>query len=150
MQPENNSTITFPLIGKTLPDFELEAYLPVGDKLSKLKLGSFKGKWLVILFYPSNFTYVCPTELEEAAEYYSKFKKLGAEILSVSTDSAFAHKAWHDNSEAIKKIKFPMIADPTGKLLPYAWYIYRGRRHFSSRYLYHRPRSNHQGIRCSR
>lgn len=116
MQPENNSTITFPLIGKTLPDFELEAYLPVGDKLSKLKLGSFKGKWLVILFYPSNFTYVCPTELEEAAEYYSKFKKLGAEILSVSTDSAFAHKAWHDNSEAIKKIKFPMIADPTGKL----------------------------------
>lgn len=113
---ENNSTLTFPLIGKTLPDFELEAYFPVGDKLSKLKLSSYKAKWLVLLFYPADFTFICPTELSEAADYYTKFQKLGADIISVSTDTAFSHKAWHDNSAAIKKIKFPMAADPTGKL----------------------------------
>lgn len=116
MQPENTSTLTFPLIGKTLPDFELESYFPIGDKISKLKLTSFKGKWLVLLFYPADFTFICPTELSEAADYYTKFQKLGAEIVSVSTDTAFSHKAWHDNSTAIKKIKFPMAADPTGKL----------------------------------
>jgi peroxiredoxin (alkyl hydroperoxide reductase subunit C) len=116
MQQENITTLLFPLIGKTLPDFDLEAYFPVEDKLSKLRLASFKGKWLVILFYPADFTYVCPTELEEAAEYYNQFKKLGAEIVSVSTDTVYSHKAWHDNSTAVKKIKFPMIADPTGKL----------------------------------
>lgn len=116
MLQENDATLAFPLVGKTLPDFELESYFPVGNKMSKLRLGSFKGKWLVILFYPADFTFVCPTELEEAAEYYHKFVKLGAEIVSVSTDTEFSHKAWHDNSTAIKKIKYPMIADPTGKL----------------------------------
>ena len=69
-----------------------------------------------MIFYPADFTFICPTELEEAAEYYEEFKKLDAEILSISTDTVFAHKAWHDTSPTIKKIKFPMLADPTGKL----------------------------------
>jgi len=86
------------------------------EKIKKIKLSDYKGKWLVLLFYPADFTFVCPTELEEAAQYYQEFKKLGAEILSVSTDTVFVHKAWHDNSNAIKKIKFPMIADPAAKL----------------------------------
>lgn len=101
-------------IGQKIPDFELEAYHQ--EKIKKIKLSDYKGKWLVLLFYPADFTFICPTELEEAARYYSEFQKLGAEILSVSTDTVFAHKAWHDNSPSIKKIKFPMIADPTGKL----------------------------------
>lgn len=101
-------------IDQKIPNFELEAYH--NDKVKKIKFSDYKSKWLLLLFYPADFTFVCPTELEEAAQYYKEFQKLGAEILSVSTDTAFVHKAWHDNSPAIKKIKFPMAADPTGNL----------------------------------
>ncbi len=95
-------------------NFELEAFQ--NEEIKKVKLADYKGQWLVLIFYPADFTFICPTELEEAANYYEEFKKLGAEILSVSTDTVFVHKSWHDNSPAIKKIKFPMVADPTGKL----------------------------------
>ena len=71
------------------------------------------GKWSVFVFYPADFTFVCPTELEDLAELYDEFKKLDVEIYSVSTDTHFSHKAWHDTSEAIGKVKYPMIADPT-------------------------------------
>ena len=101
-------------IGQKIPDFELEAFH--NEKTKKIKLSDYKGKWLVLIFYPADFTFICPTELEEAADRYEEFKKLGAEILSVSTDTVFVHKAWHDNSPAIKKVKFPMLADPIGKL----------------------------------
>lgn len=111
---EFDSMIEPPYIGKELPDFEMEAYQ--NGKTKKIRLSSVRGKWLVLLFYPADFTFICPTELEAAAEMYDKFKKEGAEIMSVSTDTVFVHKAWHDNSPSIKKIKFPMIADPTNKL----------------------------------
>jgi peroxiredoxin (alkyl hydroperoxide reductase subunit C) len=101
-------------IGDTVPDFELEAYH--NDDIKKLKLTDYKGKWLVIAFYPADFTFVCPTELRELAEYHEKFKEAGAEIVSVSTDTVYVHKAWHDTSQAINKVKFPMIGDPSGKL----------------------------------
>src|SRR3989338_4370204 len=101
-------------ISDEMMDFEFEALQ--NDEVKKLKLSNYKGLWLVLIFYPADFTFICPTELEEAADHYDKFKKLGAEILSVSTDTVFAHKAWHDNSPAIKKVKFPMVADPTGNL----------------------------------
>lgn len=100
-------------IGQQIPDFELEAYHD--EKVKKIKLSGYRGKWLVLIFYPADFTFICPTELEEAAENYKEFEKLGAEVMSVSTDTVFVHKAWHDHSPAIKKIKFPMLADPTGK-----------------------------------
>lgn len=93
---------------------EFEAYHE--EKIKKIKLKDYKGKWLILIFYPADFTFVCPTELEEAANNYEEFKKLNAEILSVSTDKVYVHKAWHDNSPAIKKIKYPMIADPRGFL----------------------------------
>ncbi|MFH2105434.1 MAG: redoxin domain-containing protein [Parcubacteria group bacterium] len=101
-------------IGQTVPGFTLEGYQ--NEKTKDYSLAGLKGKWVVILFYPADFTFICPTELEEAADNYKKFKDLGAEILSVSTDTVFVHKAWHDNSPAIKKIKYPMLADPTGKV----------------------------------
>ena len=101
-------------IGEKIPDLETEIFHK--NKIKKIKLSSYKGKWLVMLFYPADFTFVCPTELEEAADYYSDFKKLGAEIMSVSTDTAFVHKAWHDNSKSIAKIKYPMAADPSGQV----------------------------------
>ncbi|PIN85668.1 MAG: peroxiredoxin [Candidatus Diapherotrites archaeon CG11_big_fil_rev_8_21_14_0_20_37_9] len=101
-------------IGEKVENFEVLAFHEEAEK--KVKLSDYSGKWIVMLFYPADFTFVCPTELEEAAMLHEDFKKLGAEILSVSTDTVFVHKAWHDNSEAIKKIKYPMLADPTGKL----------------------------------
>jgi peroxiredoxin len=75
-----------------------------------------KGKWSVVFFYPADFTFVCPTELGDLADNYAEFQKLGVEIYSVSTDTHFTHKAWHDTSETIGKIRFPMIGDPTGKI----------------------------------
>ncbi len=74
---------------------------------------SLRGKWSVLFFYPADFTFVCPTELEDLADNYAEFKKLGVEVYSVSTDTHFSHKAWHDTSPAIGKISYPMIADPT-------------------------------------
>ena len=104
-------------IGTKIEEFEFEAYH--NDEIKKMKFSDFEGKWLVLLFYPADFTFVCPTELAEAADLYEAFRKAGAEILSVSTDTAFVHKAWHDQSPAIKKIHYPMVADPTGKLSRY-------------------------------
>ena len=77
---------------------------------------SMKGKWSVVVFYPADFTFVCPTELEDLADNYAEFKKMGVEVYSVSTDTHFAHKAWHDTSDAIKKVNYVMLGDPTGKI----------------------------------
>jgi NADH-dependent peroxiredoxin subunit C len=86
------------------------------NNIIDITLKDYEGKWLILFFYPADFTFVCPTELEEMAAHYDAFTKEGAEILSVSTDTHWVHKAWHDESEAIKKIQFPMVADPTGAL----------------------------------
>ena len=77
---------------------------------------SLNGDWSVFVFYPADFTFVCPTELSDLADHYEELKKLNVEIYAISTDTHFSHKAWHDSSESIKKIKFPMLADPTGAL----------------------------------
>jgi peroxiredoxin len=68
----------------------------------------------VVFFYPADFTFVCPTELGDLADNYAEFQKLGVEIYGVSTDTHFTHKAWHDTSETIGKINYPLVADPTG------------------------------------
>ena len=72
-----------------------------------------KGRWSVFFFYPADFTFVCPTELGDVADLYAEFQKLGVEVYGVSTDTHFTHKAWHDASDTIKKIKYPMVGDPT-------------------------------------
>lgn len=82
----------------------------------KIKLNHYKEQWLILFFYPADFTFVCPTELAELADNYARFRELHTEIVSVSTDTVFVHKAWHDHSQIINKIKFPMLADPTGEL----------------------------------
>lgn len=101
-------------IGDVIPDFELEAYH--NDSIRTLRLSDLRGKWLILFFYPADFTFVCPTELEELAEHYAELQGLNAEVLSVSTDTVYVHKAWHDSSKAVSKIRFPMVADPTGNL----------------------------------
>lgn len=93
-------------------------------KASAFKNGEFvevnsedlQGKWSVFFFYPADFTFVCPTELGDLADHYAEFQKRGVEIYSVSTDTHFTHKAWHDASETIGKIQYTMIGDPTGKI----------------------------------
>jgi len=101
-------------VGKLAPLFEAEAFQD--EEIKRIKLENYRGKWLVLFFYPADFTFVCPTELGDLAEKYPEFQKLGAEILSISTDSVFVHKAWHDQSELIKKIRFPMVADANEKI----------------------------------
>lgn len=100
-------------IGQKIPDFQLDAF--VNNEIKKVNLKDYRGQWLILIFYPADFTFVCPTELEEAADLYPEFKKINAEILSISTDTAFSHKAWHDHSPAIRKVQYPMLADPTGQ-----------------------------------
>ncbi len=101
-------------INDTVPDFACDAYHK--DKITKLKLSDYRGKWLILLFYPADFTFVCPTELGDVANKYKEFKKANAEVLSVSTDTVYVHKAWHDASPIVKTVEYPMVADPTGRL----------------------------------
>ena len=99
------------LINTQVKPFAADAYQ--NGKFITVTDANLKGKWSVVFFYPADFTFVCPTELEDLAENYAEFKKLGVEIYSVSTDTHFCHKAWHDTSEAIKKIQYVMVGDPT-------------------------------------
>jgi len=101
-------------VGEPVPDFEFEVYH--NDAIKTISLSSLRGKWTVLVFYPADFTFVCPTELEEYAKLYPKFQAINAEVISVSVDTVFAHKAWHDTSAAIKQISYPMAADPSAKL----------------------------------
>ena len=102
------------LINTEVKPFKATAYH--NGKFIDVSDADLKGKWSVVFFYPADFTFVCPTELGDLADHYSEFKKMGVEIYSVSTDTHFTHKAWHDTSDTIRKIQYPMIGDPTGLL----------------------------------
>lgn len=102
------------MINKELSDFCANAFHE--NDFKSISKKDVLGKWSVFFFYPADFTFICPTELEDLAEHYDAFRELGCEIYSVSTDTHFVHKAWHDASERIKKIEFPMLADPTHSL----------------------------------
>lgn len=99
------------LINSTIKPFKATAYH--NGKFIDVTNEDLKGKWSVFVFYPADFTFVCPTELGDLADHYEEFKKLGVEIYSVSTDTHFTHKAWHDTSDTIGKLQYPMLADPT-------------------------------------
>jgi peroxiredoxin len=102
------------LIGKEIQDFTVHAFAE--GEFKEITKADLLGKWAVLVFYPADFTFVCPTELSDLADHYGAFRQIGCEVYSVSTDSHFVHKAWHDASDTIKKIAYPMLADPTGKL----------------------------------
>jgi NADH-dependent peroxiredoxin subunit C len=102
------------IINTKLPEFKVQAYHD--NEFKSVSRSDLEGKWSVFFFYPADFTFVCPTELGELADKYAQFQEMGVEVYSVSTDTHFTHKAWHDASETIKKIKYPMLADPTGLL----------------------------------
>jgi peroxiredoxin (alkyl hydroperoxide reductase subunit C) len=102
------------LIQKEVSDFAVNAFHE--NAFKTVTRADILGKWSVFFFYPADFTFVCPTELEDLATKYDEFKAIGCEIYSVSCDTHFVHKAWHDNSRTIQKIQYPMLADPTGGL----------------------------------
>jgi NADH-dependent peroxiredoxin subunit C len=102
------------LIGKEVQPFVAQAYKN-GDFVS-VSEETFKGQWSILCFYPADFTFVCPTELEDLQNQYGTLKDLGVEVYSCSTDTHFTHKAWHDHSPAISKIQYTMIGDPSHKI----------------------------------
>jgi len=103
-----------PIINSRIPEFKVQAYHQAAFKTVTNE--TLKGKWSVFFFYPADFTFVCPTEPGDLADKYPQFKELGVEIYGVSTDTHFTHKAWHDASDTIKKVQYPLLADPTGHL----------------------------------
>ena len=103
-----------PIINSKVKPFNATAYhngafVPVSD-------ADLKGKWSVVFFYPADFTFVCPTELGDLADHYADLQAMGVEVYSVSTDTHFTHKAWHETSDTIGKIQYPMLGDPTTEL----------------------------------
>lgn len=102
------------LIGKEVQPFRAQAYH--NGKFVEVTEADFKGKWSIVCFYPADFTFVCPTELEDLQNNYEALKSLGVEVYSVSTDTHYTHKAWHDSSETIRKITYAMIGDPSHTL----------------------------------
>ena len=103
-----------PIINSQLPEFNVHAYH--NGEFKTVPTQDVLGKWAIYFLYTADFTFVCPTELVDVAEKYEQLQAMGVEVYSVSTDSHFVHKAWHDASESIRKIKYPMRADPTGAL----------------------------------
>ena len=102
------------LVGKEVEPFSLQAFH--NGEFIEVTDEDFRGKWSVLCFYPADFTFVCPTELEDLQDQYAALKELGVEVYSCSTDTHFTHKAWHDHSETINKIEYIMIGDPAQKL----------------------------------
>ncbi|MCG8572764.1 MAG: peroxiredoxin [Spirochaetes bacterium] len=105
-------------IGKKVPDFIIDTYDAEKKYFSKFTLQENidKKKWTALIFYPADFTFVCPTELKDVGEKYESLKELGCEVLSISTDTQYVHLAWHEHEQLLKDIKFKMGADPTGKI----------------------------------
>lgn len=102
------------LIGTEIKPFHAHAYH--NGEFIEVTDEDLKGKWSVVCFYPADFSFVCPTELEDLQDHYGELKKLGVEVYSVSTDTHFVHKAWHDHSDAIRKVEYIMIGDPSGTI----------------------------------
>lgn len=102
------------LINTEVKPFKAHAFR--NGEFSEVTEKDLHGRWSVVFFYPADFTFVCPTELEDLADHYEELQKIGVEVFSVSTDTHFAHKAWHDTSAAIGKIAFTMVGDPTGQI----------------------------------
>ncbi|PXW87320.1 peroxiredoxin (alkyl hydroperoxide reductase subunit C) [Streptohalobacillus salinus] len=100
------------LIGKEVLPFTAQAF-KAGEDFFEVSEENLKGQWSVVCFYPADFSFVCPTELEDLQKEYPALQKLGVEVYSVSTDTHFVHKAWHEHSDAVGSIEYTMIGDPS-------------------------------------
>ncbi|MCL4447030.1 MAG: peroxiredoxin [Thermoplasmatales archaeon] len=102
------------MIGKKAPEFDAKAF--IDGRIEDFRLSKLRGRWVVLFFYPADFTYVCPTEIQGFAERYVDFKKAGAEIVAVSRDTVFVHKAWVEHDDRVAEAKYPMIEDRKGEI----------------------------------
>nr|WP_287411728.1 redoxin domain-containing protein [Pseudodesulfovibrio sp.] len=121
MSTEHNHEETMPdfaKVGQPVPEFVMESFDPTEGGFCEVDLGALRkeGKWAILFFYPADFTFVCPTELADLAAKHEKLKKLGAEVISVSTDTKFTHLAWKTDERLLADVKFKMAADPTGEV----------------------------------
>jgi peroxiredoxin (alkyl hydroperoxide reductase subunit C) len=109
----DTTTVT---VGTNVPNFEMETYDPGDREFGTISLDALKkaGRWTILVFYPADFTFVCPTELADLAERHAALDQLGAEVISVSTDTKFSHLAWRDSEKLLSNVKYTMAADPTG------------------------------------
>jgi peroxiredoxin (alkyl hydroperoxide reductase subunit C) len=103
-----------PMIGQVIPDGSYACYHQ--DQIQQISLQSYRGRWVVLVFYPGDFTFICPTELEDLGALHDEFQKLDAEVLGISTDSVYVHKAWRDVSPSVRDLPFPLVADAGGRL----------------------------------
>jgi NADH-dependent peroxiredoxin subunit C len=105
-------------VGQSVPDFEIDIYDSEKDDFGKIRFADLKsqGKWTILFFYPADFTFVWATEFAALAEQYDRFKKVGAEVITISTDTQYVHLAWRRHEKALSAVQYPMGADPTGKL----------------------------------
>ncbi|WPM32378.1 redoxin domain-containing protein [Hydrogenobacter sp. T-2] len=105
-------------VGQKVPNFEMEVYDPKTLGFGKVSLEDLlrERKWVVLFFYPADFTFVCPTELADLAEHYEELQRMGVEVISVSTDTKYTHLAWQRTEKLLEKVKYLMGADPTGKV----------------------------------
>lgn len=110
------SEMSLVTVGMDVPNFEMETYDPADRAFGKISLDQIKKrkKWTILVFYPADFTFVCPTELADLADQHAALKKLGAEVISVSTDTKFSHLAWRDSEKLLASVGYLMAADPTG------------------------------------
>ena len=136
------------LINTQVQPFKAQAFH--NGKFVEVTDQSLKGKWSVLIFMPAAFTFNCPTEVEDAADNYAEFQKLGAEVYIVTTDTHFSHKVWHETSPAVGKAKFPLVGDPTHTLTAHVRRAHRGRRPGAARHLRHQPRRRDQDRRGPR
>lgn len=110
------ATLNSVSVGAVVPDFEMETYEPSKGDFGKVSLADLKkaGKWTILVFYPADFTFVCPTELADLADQHAQLEKLGAHVIAVSTDTKFAHMVWRNTEGLMKNVKYTLAADPTG------------------------------------
>jgi NADH-dependent peroxiredoxin subunit C len=103
-------------VGASVPDFEMETYEPAHSDFGKVSLADQKkaGKWTILVFYPADFTFVCPTELADLAEQHARLNELGAKVIAVSTDTKFAHMVWRNTEPLLKNVQYSLAADTTG------------------------------------
>ena len=104
-----------PQVGQPAPVFEELRTYHQGE-FKTASLSDYKGKWLTLFFYPRDFTFICPTEIQEFGEHYEAFKALNCEVLAASTDSEHSHKAWFETDDRLKEVKYPIVADTTQEL----------------------------------
>lgn len=116
---ENTNEVTFAKVGQPAPDFDLPSTKNLETLKENVKLSDYKGKWLILMFYPLDFTFVCPTELTAFSDRLDELQGVGAEVIGISTDSVHSHRAWIKtprDQNGIEGLQYPLASDVAGRL----------------------------------